>query len=220
MSTCDCFIGHSMCPSLSCNPARCFSREKQELLSLRESFFWVMMFFLVKHAFIVLFVWSICVWARPFARFVTSRLDRQISDLTVQDALGRIHICIGPLLPIVCISFKPSDRRSDSYRVLNLESIVFPFVCTTALISVWTVRLLIWRSLCVLCYFFLFVLFFLNPWILDPVAVMKILWLNLDPLIHQTVQICPVLSLFSFIYFYYFFLLIYTIIFTFSFLFP
>ena len=76
--------------------------------------------FLVKLAFIVLFVWSICVWARPFARLVTSRLDRQISDLTIQDDLGRIHIGIGPLLPTVCTSFEPSDRKSDGHYVSGI----------------------------------------------------------------------------------------------------
>ena len=60
------------------------------------------------------------MWARPFVRLVTSRLDRRISDLTVQDDLGRIQICIGPLLPIVCISFEPSDRKSDGHCVSDI----------------------------------------------------------------------------------------------------
>ena len=63
---------------------------------------------------------------------------------------------------------------------------------------------------CASCIYFFFCVFFLNH-LINLVAVMKILWWNLDPLIHQTVQICPVLSLFSFIYFHYVFLLIYTI---------
>ena len=82
--------------------------------------------FFGKFDFIVIFVWFDCVWARPFARLVTSRLDRQISDLTVQDDLGRIHICIGPLLPTVYISFEPSDRKSDGHCV---SGIYFFFLC-------------------------------------------------------------------------------------------
>ena len=57
---------------------------------------------------------------------MTSRLDRQISDLTVQDDLGRVHICIGSLLPTVCISFEPSDRKSDDHCV---SGIYFSFLC-------------------------------------------------------------------------------------------
>jgi len=62
-----------------------------------------------------------------------------------------------------------------------------------------------------------YVCFFENLWIFDSVAVMKTLWLNLDPLIHQTVQIYPMLSLFSFISFYYFFYL-FTLLFLFTYI--
>ena len=82
--------------------------------------------FFCDFAFIVVFVWFVCVWARPFTRLVTSRLDRHISDLTVLDDLGRIHIGIGPLLSTVCISFKPSDRTSDGHYVFG---IYFSFLC-------------------------------------------------------------------------------------------
>ena len=59
-------------------------------------------FFFLKFAFILLFVWSdwVCAWS--FVSHVTSRLDRQIWDLTVQDALGKIHVCFCLLLLTVC----------------------------------------------------------------------------------------------------------------------
>jgi len=47
-------------------------------------------------------------------------------------------------------------------------------VWTTVLISVWTVSSLIWRSLCLRCYSSILCYVFLNPWILDPVAVMSL----------------------------------------------
>jgi len=85
--------------------------------------------FLVKLAFIVLFVWPNCVCARPFASHVTSRLDRQISDLTVKDALGRIHIGLCLLLLTMCLLFKSSDLKSDGYCVFNFKSYEFcPFL--------------------------------------------------------------------------------------------
>jgi len=144
-------------------------------LSLERENFGFYVFFSVKHAYIPWFVWPILCLLLHVWSVHHHGLGRSIVDPTAEDA------------PCMCLN-------------------VFPFVCTTVLISVLTVRSTIWRSLCFLCYFSIFVLFLKKkPWIFDPVAVMKILWLNLNPLIHQTVQIYPVLSLFYFIYFHFFF---------------
>ena len=65
--------------------------------------------FLLKSTFILLFVWSIsmCVWL--CSCYMTLRLDRWISDLTVQDALGKIHVCLCLLLLTACLLFKSHE---------------------------------------------------------------------------------------------------------------
>ena len=118
-----------------------FSREKGELLSLRERSLCYLCYFLLRLAFVLVFVWSDCVCAWLCSWHVTSRLDRWISDLTVQDALGKIHTCLCLLLLIVWLLFKLLDLRSDGYCVLDFKS----YEC---------------------CLFSLLCSCFLNPWII------------------------------------------------------
>ena len=102
------------------------SREKWELLSLRVRRFCDLWCFFGKTCVYSSFCLVYLCVGKTFARLVTSRLDHQIWDLTVQDDLGRIHIGIGPLLPTVCTSFEPSDRKSDGHYV---SGIYFSFLC-------------------------------------------------------------------------------------------
>jgi len=110
---------------------------------------------------------------------VTSRLVRWISDLTVQDALGRIHIDLCLLLLVVCLLFKPSDLTSDGYCVSDFKS----YEC---------------------CLFSLLCLWFLNPWIIWSCGSDELIqWLNLDLLIHQMVQINPAWAPLFYLFFQY-----------------
>ena len=135
--------------------------------------------FLVKFAFILVFVWSDCVWAWLCSWHVNSRLDRWISNLTVQDALGRIHVCLWLLLLNVCLLFKPSDLKFDGYCVLNFkfyECCLFSLLCSC----------------------------FLNPWIIWSSGCDELIqWLNLDLLIHQVVQINPAWAPLFYLFFQY-----------------
>ena len=138
------------------------------------------MFFLLKFAFILLFVWFISMCAWPCSCRVTSGLDRWISDLTVQDALGKIHVCPCLLLLTVCLLFKPSDLRSGGYCVLDFKS----YEC---------------------CLFSLLCSYFLNPWIIWSSGCDELIhWLNMDLLIHQVVQIHPTWAFVLFIFLHYF----------------
>ena len=106
---------------------RAGSREKWELLSLRERRFCDLWCFFGKTCVYSSFCLVYLCVGKTFARLVTSRLDHQIWDLTVQDDLGRIHIGI-VLCSLLCV-FRLNRQIVNLTVTVFLAFISFFFVC-------------------------------------------------------------------------------------------